>query len=199
MAESQSNTPSPQSLPPQAPSSDPQGANSAQPSVPPYIQAARKRGRKIALLVYYAVVLCVCVAGAAEVSLQVLWNPVNASPYANCQEGLRALVSALSRARSAAPGNDGEDLAIERFRSALNPEWSYWDSIAQSCQGNAERKRALDAIERLRYAEEHAARWEAGDLAPLRRKVQDLTEKELGPALRTPLSPTSNSSSAEKP
>lgn len=189
MAEPQSNS-SPQS----------QGAAPPQPPpLPPYILAARKRGRKIALFIYYAVVLSVCVAGAAQVSRQVLWNPVQSAPYADCRQGLRALVGALERARSAAPGNDGEDLAVERFRSALNPEWSYWDSIAQSCRGNAERQRALDAIQRLRYAEEHAARWEAGDLAPLRRRVQDLTEKELDLTLGTPLSPTSNTSAAEKP
>ncbi len=38
----------------------------------------------------------------------------------------------------------------------------------------------LDAIERLRYAEEHAVRREAGELAPLRRKVQAIVDGELG-------------------
>lgn len=177
-------------LPPAAP---------PQPSVPPYILAARKRGRRIALVIYYGLVVFVCLAGAVQVTRQVLWNPIRSAPFSDCREGMAALVRALERARTAAPGNDGEDLAVERFRNALEPEWSYWDSIAQSCQGNVERERALDAIKRLRYAEEHAARWEAGDLAPLRRRVQELTNKEFGSAGGTPISPTPTTSAAEKP
>jgi hypothetical protein len=110
----------------------------------------------------------------------VYWSPAGPSPYAGCHEGLVALVAAVDRARSAAPGIDGEDAAIDRFRGALLPEWSHRDSIAKACGGATDDQRALDAIERLRYAEEHAVRREAGDLAPLRRRVQAIVEKELG-------------------
>jgi hypothetical protein len=103
------------------------------------------------------------------------------SPYAGCREGLRALALAVERAREAAPGMDGEDAAIARFRSSLEPEWTYRDGVAAACRGSARDERALDAIERLRYAEEHAARREAGDLAPLRRRVRAIMDGELGP------------------
>jgi len=141
---------------------------------------ARRRGRRVAFAIYYAICGGICVAGAVQISRQVFGSPAGASPYAGCHEGLLALVSAVDRARSAAPGTDGEDAAIERFRGALLPEWSHRDSIAMACGENATDQRALDAIERLRYAEEHAVRREAGDLAPLRRRVQAIVEKELG-------------------
>ena len=62
---------------------------------------------------------------------------------------------------AAASGTEGEDKALEQFRRALEPEWSSRDAIARSCRGSAVDERALDAIERLRYAEEHAVRREA--------------------------------------
>jgi hypothetical protein len=153
------------------------------PAAPDAIQVARRRGRRVALAIYYAVAGGVCVAGALQVTLQVYWSPSRPSPYAGCREGQVALVSAIDRARKAAPGTDGEDAAIDRFRSALLPEWSHRDAIAGTCRTKADDERAidaLDAIDRLRYAEEHAVRREAGDLAPLRRRVQAIIENELG-------------------
>ncbi len=132
--------------------------------------------------VYYGLAALVIVAATVQIVRQVFFQPVSPSPYAGCREGLIALAGAVDRAREAAPGTDGEDAAIARFRSALEPEWGYRDGIAASCRGASENERALDAIERLRYAEEHAARREAGDLAPLRRKVRDIVNGELGPA-----------------
>ena len=72
--------------------------------------------------------------------------------------------------------------ALARFRSTLAPAWTYRDGVAASCRGSEDNERALDAIERLRYAEEHAARREAGDLAPLRRRVRAIVDGQLGPA-----------------
>jgi hypothetical protein len=84
------------------------------------------------------------------------------------------------RARDdAAKTDQGEDAALARFRSALEPEWSHRDDIAARCQGTPRDKGALDAIERLRYAEEHAVRREAGELAPLRRRVQAIVDRDL--------------------
>jgi hypothetical protein len=144
------------------------------------LSRARRRGRRVALGIYYAICLGLCVTGSVQITQQVFGSPAAPSPYAGCHEGLLALVSAVDRARSAAPGIDGEDAAIDRFRGALLPEWSHRDAIASVCGNAAADKRALDAIERLRYAEEHAVRREAGDLAPLRRRVQAIVEKELG-------------------
>lgn len=141
--------------------------------------SGRKRSRALAVIVYYGTIGIICVAATAQITKQVFFQPRVVAPYPGCHEGLSALVSAIERARRAAPGTDGEDAAIERFRSALNPEWGYVDGIGDLCRGSVKDEGALDAIERLRYAEEHAVRREAGDLAPLRRKVQAIVESDL--------------------
>ncbi len=141
----------------------------------------RARGRRIALVVYYALVVAVCLAGAVQITYQVLFEPEPKAPYATCHEGLRALFSAVTRAREAAAGSGGdEDTALSRFRTALQPEWTYRDGVAFRCRASARDAGTLDAIERLRYAEEHAVRREAGELAPLRRSVQAIVDRELG-------------------
>ncbi|WP_245677697.1 hypothetical protein [Chondromyces crocatus] len=143
--------------------------------------SARVRGRRLAMVLYYGLAAVVIVVATAQIVRQVFFLPVSPSPYGTCQNGLLALARAVERARDAAPGTDGEDAAIARFRDALDPEWSHRDGIAATCRGSAKDERALDAIERLRYAEEHAARREAGDLAPLRRRVRAIMNGELGP------------------
>ncbi len=148
-------------------------------TVTPKPASGRKRSRAMAVIVYYVLIGLICVTATAQITRQVFYQPRITSPYAGCHQGLSALVSAVERARRAAPGTDGEDPAIERFRTALNPEWGYFDSIADGCRGSVKDEGALDAIERLRYAEEHAVRREAGDLAPLRRKVQAIVDSDL--------------------
>ena len=162
----------------------------------------RKRGRLIASLVFWALTAAVALASAVQVTRQVLFNPcagglscegAPAAPsFKGCRDGLLALHAAVERARLAAAGTDGEDAALAHFRSALTPEWGYRDHVAEACRGKAEDEGALDAIERLRYAEEHAVRREAGELAPLRRRVEAIVDRERsqpgtpGPAPRPP-------------
>jgi hypothetical protein len=149
----------------------------------------RARGRRIAMTVYYTMVVLVGGAAAVQITRQVMFpeHPPGATAAgagavapASCREGLRALFTGLARAREAAAGSDGgEDAALARFRSALAPEWAFRDGVAAQCRPSADDAGTLDAIERLRYAEEHAVRREAGELAPLRRKVQ-ATVDQLG-------------------
>ena len=148
-------------------------------SAAPKPASGRKRSRALAVIVYYGAIVALCIAATTQITLQVFYQPRIPAPYASCHDGLSALVSAIERARRLAPGNDGEDPALDRFRKALNPEWGYVDSISDACRGSIKDEGALDAIERLRYAEEHAVRREAGDLAPLRRKVQAIVDSEL--------------------
>ena len=149
-------------------------------------RSPRQAGRRIAVIVYYAMVALVGGTAAAEITWQVFFEPRPPAPFAGCHEGLRALHGALDRAREAAAGSEeGEDDALVRFRRALDPEWASRDGVALQCQGSAADTATLDAIERLRYAEEHAVRREAGELAPLRRaverKVQAILDGERGP------------------
>jgi len=151
--------------------------------------SARRRGRSVAGAIYYGIIGATCLAGTIQISVQVFFTDHPPSPYGGCHEGLRALVGAVDRARAAAPGTDGEDGAIARFRAALEPEWQYFDGVATTCKGSAKDEGTLDAIERLRYAEEHAARREASDLAPLRRQVQEIVNTDLAKAGAPPKGP----------
>jgi hypothetical protein len=159
--------------------------------------SARRTGRRVATGVFWAITVAVAVASAVQVTQQVLFNPcpgglscagnAPAASFKTCRDGLLALHAAVERARLAAAGTDGEDAALARFRAALTPEWGHRDEVADACRGGAEDEGALDAIERLRYAEEHAVRREAGELAPLRRRVEAIVDRELSrPGTPTP-------------
>lgn len=156
----------------------------------PQPDLARRKARRTAYIVFYGLIGVFAAAVAVQISHQVFFGPVETAPYATCHEGLRALTAAIDEAREAAPGNDGEDAALARFRAALEPAWDYRDGVAALCRGTAgdasKDRAALDAIERLRYAEEHAVRREAGDLAPRRRRVQAIVERDLEPTPAPP-------------
>ncbi len=125
-------------------------------------------------------------AAAVAVTLQVFAAPPGPR-FGSCEDGIRALAGAIDRARAAAAASDGdEDDAIARFRRALEPDWAGFDGVASSCRTKPENQRALDAIERLRYAEEHAVRREAGELAPLRRRVQAIVDALPPPPAQNP-------------
>ena len=169
------------------PSPTPESPN----AVPGTPSGARRRGRLIAIGLFWAVTVGIAVASATQVTQQVFFNlcpaglscpgPASTVSFSSssCREGLLALHGAVERARLAAAGTDGEDAALARFRAALAPEWNHRDDVAAACRARPEDEGALDAIERLRYAEEHAVRREAGELAPLRRRVEAIVDREL--------------------
>lgn len=110
-------------------------------------------------------------AASVQIIQQVLFPEVVPSPYPTCEAGLKQLRKALDDARhSAAEGDENPDEALARFRSALRPEWRYLEGIRATCR-DREALAGLDALERLRYAEEHAVRRESASLAALRRRV----------------------------
>jgi hypothetical protein len=88
---------------------------------------------------------------------------------------------------------DGEDAALADFRRALSPEWDDRDHIEDLCRPSPSSMAALDALERLRYAEEHAVRREAAELAPLRRRVQAIVPREQSSTAAEPTSPAPSS------
>jgi hypothetical protein len=138
----------------------------------------RARGRRLAMTIYYVVVGLVGGAAAVQITRQVMFVPTPPSGYASCRDGLRALSAAVVRARDLAARAEGdEDAALARFRNGLAPEWGLRDAVAAQCGPSMKDAAALDAIERLRYAEEHAVRREAGELAPLRRKVEAFVDQ----------------------
>jgi len=138
---------------------------------------ARRRGRRRVMTAYYAIVAGFILLAAGNVTYQV-WAPVFRSyPELDCRKGLSALAQAIDRARQAASSfsEAGEDAALGQFRSALSPEWDQHRAIAQACGKDRELATLLDVVERLRYAEERAVRREVSDLAPLRRRVGQIS------------------------
>jgi hypothetical protein len=138
---------------------------------------ARRRGRRNVMIAYYAIVVGFILLAAGNVTYQV-WAPVFRSyPPVDCRAGLAKLSRAIDRARQAASAYSeaGEDAALAQFRTALSPEWDEHDAIAQTCGRNRDLASLLDVVERLRYAEERAVRREVSDLAPLRRRVGQIS------------------------
>ena len=141
---------------------------------------ARRRGRIFALVVAYGLLAVFIVLASSDITRQLFGRPVAASTTP-CATSLRLMVAALDNARDAAAvaSERGEDAALEVFRGALGAPWRDTDGVERTCAGDARLRGGLDAIERLRYAEEHAVRREAAELAPLRRRVRALVEQGL--------------------
>jgi hypothetical protein len=109
--------------------------------------------------------------------LGVVFGSAEAGPV-GCREGLLGLDHAIRRAREAAAREpNGERAALERFRAALSPEWDGRPGLEAACRGDLRRASVLREIDALRYAEEHAVRYEAGAVADQRRRTGDLVRE----------------------
>jgi hypothetical protein len=129
-------------------------------------------GRRAGILAF-----AVVVGGATAIwSLQILRVVFGSEPggaEASCRGGLVALSRALERARLAAAGEGGgERAALLRFRAALDPEWHAKGALERTCEADPKGRAALKEIDALRYAEEHAVRYEAEAIAALRRRAE---------------------------
>ena len=139
------------------------------------LDPARARGRRVAYVLFYSIAVGISAAGAIQIFSQAFArHGAPESAASTCEEGLSRLASAVARARKAASATDGEDAALGDFRKTLRPEWDDRDHVEDLCRSSPSSMAALDAIEQLRYAEEHAVRREAAELAPLRRRVQSI-------------------------
>lgn len=137
-------------------------------------ERGRRFGRRISLLIYGVVVAGFTAVCTVQI-LATVWFPPEEEAAASCREGLHDLISGVRSARrAAAEETGGEREAVTRFRQALGPAWQRRASVSRLCQGDPEALKALELVDQLRYAEEHAVRNEAGDLAGLRRRVKSL-------------------------
>ncbi|HEX4474807.1 MAG TPA: hypothetical protein VH142_07005 [Polyangiaceae bacterium] len=138
--------------------------------------AVRRGGRTIGTIVFAVLVAGFTVICSTEVILQA-WTPSTAVAT-DCRDGIEGLIAAVRRAREAAAmENGGERDALARFRSALAPEWSARSSIGDRCKDDPAASQGLDDVDRLRFAEEHALRYEALDVARRRRDVEALEKR----------------------
>ena len=135
-----------------------------------------------------ALVLFVGGVPAAQVVREAFFprQPDGPFPFASCRDGLRALYVAIERGREAArqanesgEASSGEETALARYREAVEPTWRYRDQVVGLCRSAREHEGALDAIERLRYAEEHGVRSQAEELSSLRRRARQIVQQSL--------------------
>ena len=130
-------------------------------------------GRTLGIAVFAFLVAGFTVVCSVQICLQV-WSPhIEPAPF-DCSAGTLALADAVDTARVAAADEPDEQAALAKFRGALAPIWKYRPALGRSCGSSTEAREHLRAIDRLRYAEEHAVRYAAVDLAERRNEVKRL-------------------------
>ena len=161
----------------------------------PALTPSRRMGRRVAAGIYYATMAAIAVASLVQITRQVFFpqQPSSPAPFSTCVDGLRELYQAIERGGpGAAPppppraaetpdaqGERNEEAALLRYRSAVTPTWQHRNAVARLCANDRSHRESLDAIERLRYSEEHGVRHQAAELTALRRRVQKLVKKRL--------------------
>jgi hypothetical protein len=134
--------------------------------------AVRRRGRAFGTAVFAAIVTSFTVVCSVQIFIQA-WAPSGTHADVDCKRDIHQLIRAVRRARdSALQATSGEREAVARFRAALDPEWSLRSAIGEQCKGDLASMQALSEVDRLRYGEEHALRYEALDIASLRKRVE---------------------------
>lgn len=142
----------------------------------PGLARIRRTGRRAGLAVFSLIVVSATATWTYQV-LRAVFSPPVVTVVTECEPGARGLLVAVRRARAAAAAETGgERAALNRFRAALQPEWDARASLESVCSKDEKTHAALAEIDALRYAEEHAVRYEAVGLAPQRRRVQALYE-----------------------
>jgi hypothetical protein len=133
----------------------------------------RRRGRTLGVVVFSLLVASFTAVWTVQICLQV-WAPRVPEGTFECRPGVTALFASLELAREAAAQQNGEQAALAAFRSGLARAWEAQPALLGSCRSDRVGAEALHEVTRLRYAEEHAVRYEAHDLAPRRRLVDTL-------------------------
>jgi len=144
----------------------------------PNLSPGQRLGRRIGIAVFALIVSGATAIWTVQILSAVFAPPVFAVAK-ECRSGSQDLLTAVRRASLAAAAESGDErAALARFRAALEPEWSRRASLDALCRTDPKAQAALAEIDALRYAEEHAVRYEAVGLAPQRRRVQALYQSE---------------------
>lgn len=137
---------------------------------------AKRLGRRAGIVVFALLVAIPTAVWSIQIMIAV-WSPPGGSQVASCRQGLGGLLEAVARARAAAEAEQGgERRATERFRSSLSPEWDARPTLEGLCS-SPEEAGMLRAIDALRYAEEHAVRYEATALSEQRARGRALSAR----------------------
>lgn len=143
------------------------------------LQAVERRGRSVGGFVFMVLVVVPTAIWASQVIRQAFATPDAAG--INCEAGLSELLKGLDQARASARPAADEDEAIEAFRANLGPTWTISRQVRAACKSVPARLVQYGRIERLRYAEEHAVRYETRGLSADRHAVEGI-RRELLPA-----------------
>lgn len=148
-------------------------------------ERATRTGRRLGIALFALLTGSFTAASSAQVLYQG-FAASSGSEVTDCRPGLLGLISSLHRAQQTAMNDGkGERHRLEQFRSSLLPEWQNRDTLTRLCASDPIGRDALSQIDRLRWAEEHAVRYESVDLAPSRQRVLAIEQ-----ALRQQAEPT---------
>jgi len=159
------------------------GAGTKQPRMkaPDQEQLVRRRGRQAGIAVFGVIVAGITAWWTSQILLQV-WPSAPETATVECRPALRDLLVSVSVARKAAAEEvGGEQASLQAFRNSLASAWEKRPALDRACAGDARAEAMLRDIDELRYAEEHAVRYEAVRLSPERKRASAIAE-ELGGA-----------------
>jgi hypothetical protein len=137
------------------------------------LERARLVGRRAGVAIFTLIFSGATVIWTVQI-LTTVWGSAPPSP-AGCAGGTASLQQAVERARLAyavEAGDEDERAALARYRNALEPEWEQQKAVEAACRGDDVGQKHLKDVIALRYAEEHAVRYESLGLAPLRRRIK---------------------------
>lgn len=133
-------------------------------------------GRSVAIVSFGLIVGAITAVWSVQIISQGFWPelvPTNLS----CRAGVVRLIRTLERARQSAAAQEGEQSAVTSFRTEMDPEWRSFRQLRQVCSNDSSARKVLVKLERLRFAEEHAVRYAARDVAFLRREIDRVQEE----------------------
>jgi hypothetical protein len=148
---------------------------------PPRVLSPTERRRRIGQRAGIVIFVFIFAGATLLWTIQILstvWGSAPASAL-GCAGGTASLERAVARARAAYAshvGDETERTALATYRNALEPEWSGTKGVEAACRGDETGRKRLKDVIALRYAEEHAVRYESLGLAPLRRRLQGASE-----------------------
>lgn len=141
-----------------------------------------RRGRSLGALIFGLLIAIPTAVWATQVILQAFETPD--AEGLDCKAGLVALLEGLDQARASAVPATNEDEALEAFRQNLGTAWTAPRRVRAACLRDPERLAQFGKIERLRYAEEHAVRYQTRGLSADRNAVDSIRHQLDRPSAR---------------
>ncbi len=140
------------------------------------LHQAQRVGRRIGIALFAVIVSSFVIVCSAQILYQG-FHDSEIVVKGNCRTLVVQVASSVSDSREAARKVADERVALRAFRNALEPLWLTRTQLDPVCRGEPWAREAISAIDEWRWAEENAIRYESVDLAPSRRKVQEVMAK----------------------